>query len=209
MRTFSDYLSVIEHQNLLRMENRADPLCHDDHGAVFDILRQCFSKRRIRFQVKCRKLSSKIKIFGSFAIARAIARRCFCPPDTFVPPCAIAVSYLSSFASINSVAAQLRLPFRSPHPSHRLFRSAGGCDRSREQHTFLRHETDLIAQILHRNVSNIFSVERNLSARHIIETWDQVDQRRFTAAGASDDRRRLARLGNKVDVMQHILLGAG
>ena len=67
---------------------------------------------------------------------------------------------------------------------------------------------DLIAQILHRNVSNIFSVERNLSARHIIETWDQVDQRRFTAAGASDDRRRLARLGNKVDVMQHILLGA-
>lgn len=83
-----------------------------------------------------------------------------------------------------------------------------GCDRSREQHTFLRHETDLIAQILHRNVSNIFSVERNLSARHIIETWDQVDQRRFTAAGASDDRRRLARLGNKVDVMQHILLGA-
>ena len=66
MRTFSDYFSVIEHQNLLRMENRADPLCHDDHGAVFDILRQCFSKRRIRFQVKCRKTVVENKDFRVF-----------------------------------------------------------------------------------------------------------------------------------------------
>ena len=129
MRTFSDYFSVIEHQNLLRMENRADPLCHDDHGAVFDILRQCFSKRRIRFQVKCRKTVVENKDFGSFAIARAIARRCFCPPDTFVPPCAIAVSYLSSFASINSVACAIAAAFSisasvaSSFPKRRWMRS--------------------------------------------------------------------------------------
>ena len=63
MCTFSDYLSVIEHQNLLRMENCTDSLCHNDHGAVFDILRQCFSKRRIRFQVKCRKAVIENKDF--------------------------------------------------------------------------------------------------------------------------------------------------
>ena len=34
------------------------------------------------FRSSAEKLSSKIKIFGSFAIALAIARRCFCPPET-------------------------------------------------------------------------------------------------------------------------------
>ena len=63
------------------------------------------------FRSSAEKLSSKIKIFGSFAIARAIARRCFCPPDTFVPPWEIAVSYLSSFASINSVACAIAAAF--------------------------------------------------------------------------------------------------
>ena len=35
------------------------------------------------------KLSSNTNISGSFAIALAIDKRCFCPPDTFPPPCAI------------------------------------------------------------------------------------------------------------------------
>ena len=209
MRTFSDYFSVIEHQNLLRMENRADPLCHDDHGAVFDILRQCFSKRRIRFQVKCRKTVVENKDFRVFCnrtrnrqtlflsagyIRAALCNRGF----VFVIFCLDKLGCLRNCGCLFDLRIR-RIVFSEAQV---------GCDRSREQHTFLRHETDLIAQILHRNVSNIFSVERNLSARHIIETWDQVDQRRFTAAGASDDRRRLARLGNEVDVMQHILLGA-
>ena len=63
------------------------------------------------FRSSAEKLSSKIKIFGSFAIALAIARRCFCPPETLLPPCAIALSYLSSFASINSVACAISAAF--------------------------------------------------------------------------------------------------
>ena len=33
--------------------------------------------------------SSRIKIFGFFSSARAMHSRCFCPPETFVPPCSI------------------------------------------------------------------------------------------------------------------------
>ena len=50
------------------------------------------------------KLSSNIYISGSLAIALAIDNLCFWPPDTFEPPCAIGVSYLSGLESINSVA---------------------------------------------------------------------------------------------------------
>ena len=36
--------------------------------------------------------SSRISIFGDFKSALAIQSLCFCPPDTFVPPCSILVS---------------------------------------------------------------------------------------------------------------------
>ena len=35
------------------------------------------------------KLSSNKNTFGFFAIALAMESRCFCPPDTLVPPCEI------------------------------------------------------------------------------------------------------------------------
>jgi len=39
--------------------------------------------------------SSKINIFGFFNSALAIQRRCFCPPDTLLPPCSMRVLYFS------------------------------------------------------------------------------------------------------------------
>ena len=33
--------------------------------------------------------SSKISTFGFFSKARAMQSRCFCPPETFVPPCSM------------------------------------------------------------------------------------------------------------------------
>jgi ABC-type antimicrobial peptide transport system ATPase subunit len=35
--------------------------------------------------------------------ARAIERRCFCPPETFIPPCATSVCMPSGFVEMNSV----------------------------------------------------------------------------------------------------------
>lgn len=52
--------------------------------------------------------SSRIKIFGFFNNALAIQRRCFWPPDTFVPPRSIHVSYPSGRRSINSSAQAAR-----------------------------------------------------------------------------------------------------
>ena len=48
--------------------------------------------------------SSRIRILGFLSSARAIHRRCFCPPDTLVPPCSIRESYLSGKLWIKSSA---------------------------------------------------------------------------------------------------------
>src|SRR5579875_1256472 len=50
------------------------------------------------------KLSSKMYISGFLTSARAIERRCFWPPETFVPPCAIKELKPSGNFSMNSIA---------------------------------------------------------------------------------------------------------
>ena len=49
--------------------------------------------------------SSRIKIFGLRRRARAMQRRCFCPPERFVPPLSSSVSYLSRKVETNLSAA--------------------------------------------------------------------------------------------------------
>ena len=52
--------------------------------------------------------SSNIYMLGFLYIARAIASLCFCPPDTFVPPCDISSSYCFCFVFINSSDCDIR-----------------------------------------------------------------------------------------------------
>ena len=62
---------------------------------------------RIRASVRvstAEVLSSRMRILGRFSRARAMHSRCFCPPETLVPPCSIQVSYPSGIWSINSSA---------------------------------------------------------------------------------------------------------
>ena len=59
------------------------------------------------FKSSAEKLSSNINILGFLAIALAIDNLCFCPPETFVPPCEIGASYFPAFSSMNSEACAI------------------------------------------------------------------------------------------------------
>ena len=59
------------------------------------------------FRSSAEKLSSKTNTFGCLAMALAIVRRCFCPPETLVPPCAMVLSNRSGFSWINSIACAI------------------------------------------------------------------------------------------------------
>jgi len=50
-------------------------------------------------------LSSRMRIFGCFKRARAMQRRCFCPPEIFTPPCPKSVSYPLGNVCTNSSAS--------------------------------------------------------------------------------------------------------
>ena len=79
---------------------------------IFVVSGQSFlSASRILFSVAVSTalvLSSRIKILGFFRRARAIQRRCFCPPLKFTPPCPNTVSYFSGNERIKSAASAAR-----------------------------------------------------------------------------------------------------
>ena len=62
----------------------------------------------------------------------------------------------------------------------------------------------MFPQILQCILADIRSVKRDLSACHIIKTRKQVDQRRFTTSGTSDNCSGLSRLCNKINIRKHI-----
>ena len=66
----------------------------------------------------------------------------------------------------------------------------------------------MFPQILQCILADIRSVKRDLSACHIIKTRKQVDQRRFTTSGTSDNCSSLSRLCNKINIRKHIFRGS-
>ena len=160
------------------MENRADPLCHDDHGAVFDILRQCFSKRRIRFQIKCRKAVIENKDFRILCNRTRNRQTLFLSAGHIRSALGNRGLIFIVFCFNKLCCLRNRGCFFDLGIGCIFFSEAQvRCDRSREQHAFLRHKANLVAQILHGNVSDIFPIQGNLSARHIVKTRNQVYQR--------------------------------
>ncbi len=70
-------------------------------------------------------------------------------------------------------------------------------NRATEQEHILPDIGDVLAQRLTRTQSHILVVDENLAALCVIETQDQIEYRRFSAAGWTDQGGELARLRDK------------
>ena len=53
MRTLSYDLSLIQYKDLIRMQDRTDTLCHNDHRFILYFRSQFFSQFGIRFHIQC------------------------------------------------------------------------------------------------------------------------------------------------------------
>ena len=81
-------------------------------------------------------------------------------------------------------------------------------DRTLEQEIILRDIGDLPPQRREADSRDVHAVAQDLPRSHFVETQDEVHNRRFTAARAADKRRRPARFGDEVDVMQDGFAGS-
>ena len=75
-----------------------------------------------------------------------------------------------------------------------------------ENKIILRHDTHLPPQTFDGNLREIVAIHRNNTVLNIIESADQIHDRRLACACRSDKRNRLSRLHYKTHVGKHLCL---
>ena len=84
-RAALDDAAAVEHEDLVGLDDRRQPVGDHEAGAVAQDLLQRRLDRRSDSESRWAVASSRITTAGSFRITRAIATRCFSPPDRRYP----------------------------------------------------------------------------------------------------------------------------
>src|SRR5215469_4129038 len=79
-------------------------------------------------------------------------------------------------------------------------------DTGMEELHILRNHADMVAQIFQGHSAQLLSIEVDTSGSGIIQAEEQAGNRRFAAAGASEQSQHSARLELERDVLQDVLL---
>src|SRR6266851_3734523 len=80
-------------------------------------------------------------------------------------------------------------------------------DRGREEDRVLEGHADVRAQGAQLKVADVDAVEEDLAFGHVVQTREQVGERRLAAPGAPHDAQRLPRFDGQVDVAQDPVVG--
>ena len=144
--------------------------------------------------------SSRIRILGSKASARAKAMSCFWPTEKPAPRSRTGASNPSGSCSMKSSAwaspAAQRIRSSSIRSSSRRMLRADGAG---EQEDVLEHQADRPAQRREIPLPHVDAVDRHPAGVDVVEAQQQVGQGALAGAGVADDRQRLTRLDRERD----------
>ena len=188
----------------------ADPLGDDDHRRVAELALERRPQPGVGREVeRGEAVVEDVDRGARLTSARAIASRWRWPPETFVPPWVIGASRPPSISSTKSrawaisSACHSSSSVASASPKRRLLATVPPNRNAFCGMTPMRRHRSSRACSRTSTPST-----RTAPLGHVVEARDEVDQRRLAAAGAADDRRRLAGLAPERDVAQDRVLGA-
>ena len=168
----------------------------------------CCSRARIS-SADCRSRSpvgsSQTSSVGSDTMARAIATRCCCPPDSSLGLCAERVREPDQLQRDAGVALALRAP--KPGQQQRQL-DVPPRRQHRQQIVELEHETHVRgAPFRQRALGQMVDplpADRDAALGRGIEPADQIQQGGLARARGAHERQEIALLDIEVDVMQHL-----
>ena len=102
MRTALDNLPLIDHQNLIGVPDRFEPVCNHNYGFLARQLADCLHQLLLVFRVHIRGRLVQDDHGPSFMMARAMESRWRSPPESVPPPSPSTVSYPCGSIVINS-----------------------------------------------------------------------------------------------------------
>src|SRR6185295_8863959 len=117
--------------------------------------------------------SSRMRMGGFFSKARAMAMRWRSPPLNVPPRSPTRVSYPRACLMMNSCASADRAVLG---------------DRPVQQRAFLEDNADVLAQGIHRDITDIDPVDADCSRVRIVQSGKQGCGRSFSGAGGADQR---------------------
>ena len=79
--------------------------------------------------------------------------------------------------------------------------------RAAEQERLLRHDGQLLAQRALRHVAHVVAVDEDFAHLRVVETGEQLDDRRLAGAGGAHERDSPTCRDDQVDVVQHRVVG--
>ena len=94
--------SIVQDDNFICICHRGESVGDDQGRSSGHQLVECLLDELFAAGIQALVASSSISIFGSRSSARAIAMRCFCPPESWTPRSPTSVSQPSENRSINS-----------------------------------------------------------------------------------------------------------
>ena len=89
MRAHVRNMAVVHHENEVGILHGRDALGDDDLRRLGDIGAEALADQRVGARVDRGGRVVEDRNLRLFESARAMQRRCFCPPETFEPPCSI------------------------------------------------------------------------------------------------------------------------
>ena len=150
MRAALDDAAVVEDDDVVGVFHRGDAVRDDQRRPSPSAPRA--AHRRIRSSVAVSTAlseSSRIRMAGSRTSARAMAVRCFCPPESVMPRSPI--TRLQSLRERGDVAGESGQSRRVVAPRRRVASRAAEADvlrdRLGEEERLLRHHADPVAQL--------------------------------------------------------------
>ena len=149
--------------------------------------------------------SSAISTAGRFTTARAIARRCCSPPESW-----IGLAFSRASRPTFSSAARARRAGFAPaelaegERQHHVVEDAAVV----EQLLVLEHEAQVAPQVGQRGAlqrADVLAVDQHRAAARPLDRGNQLEQRRLAGARMPGDERELARLDAEGDALQRLL----
>lgn len=212
MSSGADSLSAVENDYSVRVADGADSLGNDYFCRFGKLFCKSFAQSRVGAVVESGERVVRDQYLRLSCKCAAIERRCFCPPETFLPSWAISWSAPPSSLETNSSDCD------SERAEERVFAAVFRCafaekdvvlHRAGEKHRPLRHIAYSVVKCIEGIVLHVHAVYQNLSGGRVIEPGDEADKRCFAASGRADYRKSLPLSDVKGYIGKLVLAGAG
>ena len=186
---------------------------HEGHDAVRDDESrraltaglQCLANARVGLRVDGRKRVVENKNITVLIRARAIATRCFCPPERVIPRSPTMVSYPFSNLWMSSCMAAMRAAsyafrIRFFHLDRYVLKYG-----LRVKEGFLQYYPDPASQVRLFDLRNLTPADGDVAAFVVIKPLKEVYKSRFSGPRTPEDRNRLAAFHGHVETFEHLM----